>query len=127
MAVTRWVFEDPVTLATYNFEVNPSDGGSPQYSKNISYSSTSAPGGKVIVFEGRDKPLTLEFSGVILTQAHYDAFVTWFQKRYQVNVTDDLGRQFSIIIESFSPKRERAVHSPWKHSYSVSATVVDWA
>ena len=127
MAVNRWIFSDPVTLATYNFEINPSEGGSPSYNKTFVYRSTSAPDGKVIVFEGREAPKTLEFSGVLLTEAHFNAFVEWYNKKYQVQVTDDLGREFSIIIESFVPKRERAVHSPWKHSYSVRATIVDWA
>lgn len=127
MAVTRWVFTDPVTLDTYNFEINPNDGGSPQYAKNLTYSVTSAPDGKVVAFEGRERPKTLEFSGVLLTQAHFEAMLEWYNKQYQVSVTDDLGREFSIIIESFSPQRQRAVHYPWKHQYSVRATIVDWA
>ena len=127
MAVVRWVFEDPNTLAAYTFEVNPSEGGSPSYQKTISYKSTCAPDGKVIAFEGRDAPKSLEFSGVLFTEAEFDAFVEWWDKRYQVNITDDLGREFSILIETFVPRRERARSHPWKHSYSVTATVVDWA
>lgn len=126
MAVVRWLFEDPVTLDSYEMEVNPSSGGSPNYTKKITYENTSAPDGKVIVFEGRDEVRKLEFSGTILTEAQFNAFVTWWEKRYQVSVTDDLGRVFSIILESFDPTRERAIHYPWKHSYRVNATIVDW-
>lgn len=125
--VNRWTFEDPNTLETYTFAINPNEGGSPQYSKKFEYRNTSAPDGKVIVFEGRDDPQTIEFSGTLLTQAQYDAFVTWWDKRYQVKITDDLGREFWIEIESFSPKRERAVHYPYKHSYTIKAIIVDWA
>lgn len=125
MAV-RWVFEDPVTLDTYSFDINPNDGGSPQFIKRYEYRNTSAPDGKVIMYEGRDDPKSLEFSGVLLTEEQYNAFVEWWDKRYQVVVKDDLGREFSIVIESFNPKREKAVSHPWKHSYQIKATIVDW-
>lgn len=124
--VVRWTFEDPVTLEEYEFDINPNAGGTPAYEKSFEYERTSAPDGKVIVFEGRDAPQKLEFSGVILEQAHYDAFVEWWQKRYQISVTDDLGRTFSIILEKFNPTRVRAYHYPWKHNYTVTATIVDW-
>lgn len=126
MAVVRWVFEDPVTLETYNFAVNPSQGGTPGLKKTINYANTSAPNGKVVVFEGRDEVQRLEFSGTILEEAEYNAFMTWADKRYQIVMTDDLGRSFSLIIESFEAQRQRAIHYPWKHSYSVSALIVDW-
>lgn len=126
MAVVKWRFEDPVLLETYIFEVNPNDGGSPQYAKNLIYTNTSAPDGAVIAFEGREKPKVLEWSGILLTEDQFNAYVEWYLKKYQIIVTDDLGREFSVIIESFAPKRQRAVHYPWKHSYSVKATIVDW-
>jgi hypothetical protein len=124
--VVRWVFEDPNTLDTYEFAINPSEGGSPSYDKTISYQATSAPDGKLVSFEGRDQPQTIEFSGVLFTEAEYNAFVEWWDKRYQVQVTDDLGRSFYIQINSFTPTRKRAIQHPWKHDYTVTATVVDW-
>lgn len=126
MALVRWEFEDPVTLDTYEFEVNPSAGGTPSYTKNFAYRVPAAPDGKVIVFEGRDPAKTIEFSGRLLTEAQFNAFVTWWDKRYQVNVTDDLGRTFSILIQSFNPTRVRRRSHPWTHDYSVEATIVDW-
>lgn len=126
MAVVRWVFDDPNTLDTWEFAINPSEGGSPSYDKTITQQSTSAPDGKVILFEGRDQPQIIEFSGVLFTEAEFNAFVEWWNKRYQIQVTDDLGRQFYIVITSFKPTRRRAIQHPWKHDYSVSATIVDW-
>ncbi len=125
--VVKWTFSDPVTLDEVTWEVNPREGGTPSYQKNITYKNTSAPDGKVVVFQGRNNPTPIEFSGVILNQAQYDMFVTWWEKDYQVDITDDLGREFSILIESFVPKRERARSHPWKHTYTVTATIVDWA
>lgn len=124
--VVRWTFEDPNTLESWTVPINPNEGGSPGLQRNIQYQSTCAPDGKVVTFEGRDLPQTLEFSGVILTQEHLDLFVTWFEKRYQLSLTDDLGRQYMIVFDTFTPKRERAHSYPWKHSYTASATIVDW-
>lgn len=126
MPVVRWLFEDPNTLDAYTFAVNPSEGGSPSYQKTFSTSTTSAPDGNVVLFEGRDAPQRFQFSGVLFTQAEFNAFVTWWEKRYQITVTDDLGRTFSIVIESFSPTRKRARSHPWKHDYQVTAVVVNW-
>lgn len=124
--VTRWKFDDPVSLVSHTFEVNPSAGGTPAYERNITTQSTSAPDGKVIVFEGRDQPQTFEFSGTLRSEEELDVFVEWFNKRYQIKVTDDLGREHMIVIQSFRPTRERAATAPWKHSYTVSAVIVDW-
>jgi hypothetical protein len=124
--VVRWEFEDPVTLDVYTFAVNPSDGGSPGYAKNITSQATSAPEGKVIRFEGQDSPQQMEFSGTLFTEAEYNAFVEWWDKRYQVLIRDDLGREFYIEIDQFEPSRKRARAYPWKHEYKVVATIVDW-
>lgn len=127
MTVVRWRFDDPSTLESYTFSINPKAGGSPAYQKQFQYRNTSAQGGKVLVFQGRDEPQKLTWDGTILDQASLDAHVTWFNKKNQIQVTDDLGRSFFIIIESFTPKRERAASSPWKHSYTLNATIVSWA
>lgn len=126
MAGPRWTFFDPSTSDTYAFEINPNTGGSPDYKRNFAYSNTAAADGKTLVFEGRKTAPTLEVSGTLLTQAQYDAFVTWWQKRNQILMTDDLGRQFWVVIENFKPTRVRAVQHPWKHTYSLSLTIIDW-
>lgn len=126
MAVVRWVFEDPVLLETYVFDVNPSEGGSPGFEKRFEFQETTAPDGKTLIFEGQDTPQNITFSGTILTESHYNAFVEWYSKRYQIKVTDDLGREFMILIKSFKPERVRAVSHPWKHKYTVEAAILDW-
>lgn len=122
MAVTRWLFDDPVTFDSYTFELNPVEGGTPGRKK--SYTSETTTGGNTIIFEGTEEAREGEFSGVILTQDMYEKMVEWFEKTYPINVTDDLGRTFSIYITGFDPRRERAVHSPWKHSYTVRYVVL---
>lgn len=126
MAVVKWVFYDPVTLDEYTFDINPNDGGTPERRKTITYENTAAPGGKTLVFEGRDEPETISFSGTILEEEQYNALVSWFDKRHQIRVTDDLNRQQWIYITQFSARRRRSYQHPWKHDYDVQATVLDW-
>ncbi len=125
MAVVRWLFEDLVLTESYTFEINPTEGGSLAYEKSVSQSTTSAFDGKVIAFEGQDKPLSSSFTGTILTQAGYDAMVTWFNKRHQIKLTDDLEREFMIYITKFVPKRVRSALYPWKHTYQVDYIILD--
>lgn len=126
MARIPWVLRDPITLEEYEFEVNPNDGGSLQYQKNIGYTVTTAPNGKVIMYEGRDEAKTTTVSGVILSQDQYEEMIEWFSKRYQVELEDDLGRIMSIYITSFEPKRVRSARVPWRHDYSLTFTILDW-
>ena len=127
MARTAWTLTDPVTLDTYDLTINPNQGGTPSYRKTISFQNTAAPDGKVLMFEGRDEPQQMSVSGVILDEALLNALVTWYEKRYAVTVEDDLGRTFNIYITSFDPKRERSVSHPWRHSYTLEYTILDWS
>ena len=124
--VVRWILTDPVTLDTYEFPINPSDGGSPDYKKNINYVNTAGPSGNVLMFEGRDAPKQYTVTGTILEQSHYEAMITWFNKRYQLTLTDDLGRSFEIYITGFTPRRVRSALYPYKHAYTMAYTELDW-
>lgn len=127
--MAKWIFTDPsgATPSTYTFDVNPQTDDVPPFRKTILYENTSAPDGKALVFEGRDEVRKGKFSGVIFTEAEYNTFVSWWEKRNQIDVTDDLARERTIIIESFSPKRRRSVHFPWCHDYELTYTIVDWS
>lgn len=122
--VVKWTFTDPTDSSVYTFAINPNDGGSPQYKKRVVQVNTTAPNGNVVVYEGADEPLSGSFSGVILDLTQYQAMVTWFSKRYPIMVEDDLGREQTIYITEFTPKRERARSHPYKHSYTVSYVVL---
>lgn len=124
--VVKWTFYDAVEDTTYTFAINPNDGGSPDFQKNINYQATTAPSGKTVISEGLDKVQELTWSGTILDQAQYNAYITWWQKRRQIKVTDDLGREFWVYLVSFTPKRVRARSHPWKHTYDVTASILDW-
>jgi hypothetical protein len=127
MSVVRWQIYDPITAVTDTFEFNPDSGGSPAYKKTETFANTCAPDGKTLIFEGQDEPQRLEWSGTILTEAHYNKYVEWWAKRRQLRVTDDLGRVYWVYINSFTPTRVRAATRPWKHTFDVSATILSWA
>jgi hypothetical protein len=123
--VVRWEFYDPIETETKVFEINPNAGGTPTYERTISYQSTLAPDGPTLVFAGRNQPLKISFSGVILTETEYDDMIEWFQKNYPIQLTDDLGREMIILITKFEPKRIRMASRQWRHDYSVEATILE--
>lgn len=122
----RWTLYDPATDETWTFAMNPSAGGSPALVKTLTYQATAAPGGQTLVFQGRQATQTLDLSGTLLTEAEYAFFETAWYVQNQMLLTDDLGRQFWVVITEFSPTRVRAAHHPWKHTYNLKALVVNY-
>lgn len=123
----RWTLTDPTDDTSYTFEINPNDGGSPAHKKNFKSQGTTAPAGRTLLFEGADDPQQLQFKGTVLSQAQYEAMVLWWSKRYQITLTDDLGRSFPIYITEFTPERKRSRSHPWRHDYTVTALILDVA
>lgn len=120
--VVRWKFDDvwhkgPVPYS-WTVEINPSDGGSPEVQKSLTVSQNLGPRRGAIVQEGHQGIPTIQFSGSILTQAHYETFEFWFSKRVLLDLTDDLGRIFRGIFSSFQPTRTRRAFNPWYHTYT---------
>lgn len=120
--VVRWKFEDLATSESYDFEINPNEGGSPQYKKTITYQQTLA--GNALIFEGADETFTSSFTGTLLSEDQHQTFVDWWQKRHLIRLTDDLARTYMIYITAYEPKRVRAATNHWKHEYTVSYTIV---
>lgn len=114
-----WVLRDPTsaTPEEYLWEVNPNEFEMPR-SKSITYQSPAASDGRLIAFEGRDEPIRLTYSGVILSEAQYGQMVYWFNKRHPIELEDDLGRTFTIYITSFTASRKRSAQFPWRHEYN---------
>lgn len=122
MATWRWTFAGPDS-ASYTFEINPSKGGSPTRAKTLGYSPRTA--GGTIVFEGADAALTASVSGKVRSEAAYDAFLEWFEKRTPVTLTDDLGRQFVVYLTRFAPERSWKVNAPWHHDYTLDYLILE--
>lgn len=126
MAVVKWRFTDPVTSEVFIFDINPSPSSSaqPEYNKTLTYESTSDAGGQTIVFEGRSEPQRMEWEGVVFTQEEHERFVEWWQKRYQIEITDDLGETFLVYLTNYRPKRGSRVSHRERRTYSMTATLI---
>lgn len=123
MARTGWIWEDATDGTTQIMPINPNDGASPQYEKSLNKKRTTA--GRVIVQEGLGAPVQFDFSGALLTKEHYDFILNIWRKRHLVRLTDDLGRTFTIYLESFKPQRKLSRTYPWRHTYQATAVIVD--
>lgn len=126
MARIPWIFTDPVGAVSYEFPINPREGGSPSYTKNISTKTTTAPGpnAAVLLFEGADNPPAFEASGTLLTEQQYYDLKEWYEKRVLLTLEDDLGRVFVIYLQALDFKRVPKRSSPWRHTFSFSAVIV---
>jgi hypothetical protein len=128
MAVrTPWVLTDLTNNDTYSWDINPRQISMPRR-KTFTYQNTAAPGGRVLAFEGRDEPRKFTFSGIVLSQSQKEEMDAWFNKRHQMQLTDDLGETYTIYITSFNWSREgRTIQHQWRHSYEGEMLVLDWS
>lgn len=122
----RWTLEDESTLDEYTFEMNPDTAKIPGITKTINYENTSAGPGRAIIFEGRDEVPKGSFGGKILSEQQYNDMKSWSNRRHQVLLTDDLGREFSIYITDIDFNRLRRAGNPWYHDFTVNFTILDW-
>jgi hypothetical protein len=120
-----WIFTDIATGDEYEFAVNPLDADIPDSpSKNITTKYTAS--GLPINTEGRRAVSEFSFSGTILYEEHFNKMNEWFDKSTQINLSDDLGRKYWIVLTNFSPTRRYKPEYPWMHEYSANAVVLSW-
>ena len=126
MARIAWRWEDPTEGTVEFMSINPNDGASPTFAKTLTKETSIAPGaqGQVLIYEGADQASEFSFSGVLLFQEQYEFLQIAWEKRHLVLLTDDLGRIFTIYLESFNPKRVRSKTYPWRHTYDATAVIV---
>lgn len=119
----RWVFNDPAVPETYTVPLNPNSMTSPFREKAIDLAVTTAVDGQALVSEGQARPVNWQFSGTILTQAHYDALFKWYSKSKRFYLTDHYGRRFTVYFTDYKPIPKRSVGYPWRHDYTITAIV----
>lgn len=118
MATVRWTLTDVWRGLSVTLPINPNDGGSPAIEKALSIQTNVGPYRGGIIQEGALSIPTLSFSGVILTQDHYELLEAWHLKRVLIDLDDDIGRTFRGVFSTFSPERQRRAYNPWYHTYS---------
>lgn len=123
-----WRLETLDGSQSYAFEINPNAQDSPFPNRDIGWEfhpSTDFTGRRA----GRVGH-TWSFSGVLRTQAQYDALLQWVGKRVKVRLIDDRGDKLLVRLVRFSPAQvggARARHAPWRWTYSMDAMVYDQA
>lgn len=120
--MARWTLTDPYTLEVLTFVINPSEGGEPSREKTVGYAQAKRGGN--IIYEGRDKVPEITWKGVILDTSQRDTFITWWDKRTPLTLTNDLGESYTIYIDKFTPVRKRVASRPYKADYDVHALLV---
>lgn len=115
--MAKWILYDPVSVYTYVFQAN-ADGDSAVAAKTLTYESTAAPSGGLLVYEGNDQPTTLTLTGTLLSVDQYHNMMDFYTMRHQVQLTDDLNRVRWVYFTSFSPVRVRSATFPWKHTWT---------
>lgn len=126
MPRTAWTLTDNSTGSpvVYSFVVNPNEFSPPGRDATISEEISTAPNGNAIVFQGRDKVQTGKMSGTVFTSQQYTDITIWMNKWVPLQLTDDLGNTWAIVIRKLSWDRVRRLRSPYRHNYSVEFTVL---
>lgn len=124
MARIAWTLFDPIANETLALPINPDAGGSPARRRVVTSVATTA--GGMMQFEGTAEARTFEVSGTLLYQAQHDDLDRWVRdKGHQVQIIDDLGRQFWVLLQSFVPQRVRKMSHPWFHTYTLTYVELD--
>lgn len=119
-----WWFRAGDSEDEYEFAVNPITATMPEVTKTFSKQKTSA--GANVIFQGRNAVQTLNFSGTILTQEHYEIMKEWVSVEKQILIIDDLDRKFWTYLTSFNPQRMYSPEYPWRHEYSCDGVLLSW-
>lgn len=133
MSRSAWVLFDPVSFESYVLPTNPSeDSGSFAVGKPVVYSAVAASYQSLagddsvgtLVFGGPTEQQKFSFTGNVYTVTEYDALVGWVGRGHPVELTDDLGRTYSVYSESFETSRVRSRRFPFKFSYTWNGIVL---
>lgn len=122
-----WRLETLDAAETYSFEINPNAQDSPFRNRSISWNFHPNTG-----FTGQRSGRTgyeWTFSGVLRTQAQYDAMLAWVAKGVKVHLFDDRGDKLLLRLTKFSPTQQggaRTRHAPWRWTYTMNALVYEY-
>lgn len=115
----RWKFQTLDSSQSYTFDMNPNQMDSPLLEKTVDSHAQGIDG--VIRGARKDVAKGWSFSGVLHSQAQYEAFELWLHKG-RIHLTDHLGRTFLVRLTNFDPTRAGTRQHAWRHTYVVSVT-----
>lgn len=124
--MSRWKLELLSGGESYEFEINPNAQENPHPARSINWNFHPTLG-----FSGSRagrQPHPWSFSGVLRSQAQYDALLLWVDKKVKIRLTDDLGNTRVIRLLEFSPQQTagaRSRHAPWRMIYTMRCLIFD--
>ena len=124
MARVAFKLHDPDSSETYNMEINPNDSGTPTMRNTYNYQTPTAGTNGPIISQGVRELRKLDYSGTLLTENQYNQMLLFSAREYPWHITDDLGRKFAVMCESFEPKRIPSISHPWRHDYTWNLIVI---
>lgn len=106
-------FIEPTSNFTYSWEVNHDAEETFGQQRNISHSANTANVG-LVRQQGAKEPLTLRYTGTILTLLQLQEMWGWFNAcdTQTIHFEDFEGNKYEVIITSFLPIRKRVARNP---------------
>lgn len=107
------VFFDPATSETYAWVINHSDEEETGRDRSVTIEANTGNVG-LVKQQGELTPLTLRYTGTILTRAQLVTMNAWYTKceTRSIHFTDFAGDAYEVVITAFHPKRLRAALNP---------------
>lgn len=136
---SHWRLQDPYTgtgvLPDFTFITNPSEMGSPHAPQNFLVDKTTA--GVPHIWEGAARAYEWTFSGVLETQAEFDALSNYRKIGRRFFLRDHRNRIWTVTFTSLDVQPLRVYpalmsgmhvsevlrHAPWAHKYTVQALI----
>lgn len=118
--MSRWKIALLDNSQSYTFGISPNDQDSPVLARPVTWDFNPTLG-----FSGKRAgklPKQWSFSGVLRSQAQYEALRLWVGKRVKVRLTDDRGDTFIVRLLEFEPTQQAAarnVNAPYRMTYTV--------
>lgn len=132
-----WELYDPILDETYYMPVNPyEDAGSHSITKTVGYAAQAGMYQDVlendqistILMSAQQALEPFSYVGRTYTELEHSKLEEWAAKDYPIYLTDDLGRIWLVMIESFAPRRMPTMkNKPYKHEYTLSGYVLQEA
>lgn len=120
--IVRWRFEDMENNDTVVVPLNPNEMSTPTRARLMQWGSYR---GNLKGQERSGPPAEWSFTGVLLTESHYDLLLAWTKRLHVLRVTDHLDRTFEIIIQKFDPvERPRAALREWRADYTMTCLLL---
>lgn len=120
----RWTLYDPELDESFDFPINPREGGDPKRAKTMT--GTTSTQGNHVRFQGRDAMPTALINGVILSEEHDKFLNDWYDTPHKVRITNHLGQQFWAVLTELDIVRRNRVNNRWSATFTATYEHYGW-